>query len=257
MDKYNLIIIPGFGMNSSLSEGLLKFLNEHFNVYFIKFPGFTKDIPPLKEFNVATISEYTRKQIDKLNLKSYYIGSVSLGFCISQNLNFPKGCEGYIAIHPYINSSGLELSKFLQNSLYILSSILIKMNLANSFFSSRFCRYLFENNPMLLKKHPKSDIDSLLLEIEGKTYFEGVKTILSYKDDIKFDKSLPYVLLANPSDKAVNYQFTTDYFKKESDNLLILDSKWDHFPKDLSYEYFKNNVPENFFERIIKFLKSN
>ena len=92
MSKENLILVPGFPINSLLLRGLTDYFSEYINVYPIDLPGFVQTVPVLSEISLEQYAKFVETQIQSLALESYWLGGVSFGFAvINRSLNSPAG----------------------------------------------------------------------------------------------------------------------------------------------------------------------
>ena len=93
----------------------------------------------------------------------------------------------------------------------------------------------------------------ILNTIDARTFFETALLILEYKKAPMFHK-LPYVLVINPEDKTVNAPYLKRLFKEKIKKLLVINQKFDHFPKDMSAKHFAKELPEKTVKNAIAFL---
>jgi len=220
--------VHSFPTNSIILKGLIEYLNKYCNVYFIDLPGFTKKVPPLKNISLENYSKYLDKKIKSLKIKSYVAAGISFGFLVVNNAKLDKRCKGIIALEPYIDSKSLDMG-FLKKSAYIV--------LADSL--------LFLGLGALLKIKIPSQIDQ-------KTFLKTSSLILKNNDPIKF-KNLPYVLVINKNDGTVNSKYIIKKFNKPSH--LIIHTHMDHYPKNLSKEYFKEMLPKSMLKKMSSYIK--
>ena len=78
MPKENLIIVHSFPGNSILLSGLIEYLNDYFEVYFINLPGFAKSVPPLTEISFKGYVQFIEEKIRGFGLASYWLAGISL-----------------------------------------------------------------------------------------------------------------------------------------------------------------------------------
>ena len=74
MTTENLVLVHSFPTNSILLKGLVEFLNDHFNLYFIDLPGFTQKSPPIQQITIDNYSAYVEKYINNLKIDHYILG---------------------------------------------------------------------------------------------------------------------------------------------------------------------------------------
>lgn len=223
-----MILVHSFPTNSIILKGLIEYLEEYCNVYFIDLPGFTKKVPPLKEITLEAYSNYLDHRIKSLKIKSYIAAGISFGFLVVNNAKLDKRCKGIIALEPYINFKSLNMN-FLKKSVYML--------LADSFLAL--------NLGFLLK-------NKIPLQIDQKTFLKTASLILKNNKSVNF-KNLPYILIINKNDGTVKSNYLLQKFKKTKH--LTVYTAIDHYPKDLSKAYFEKMMPKSMLEKISSYIK--
>ncbi|WP_075432442.1 alpha/beta fold hydrolase [Buchnera aphidicola] len=93
--KINLVFFHGWGLDSNIWTYILTILKPYYNIYFIDFPGFGKNIKePLKNFN-----EISQKILKKLPEKVIWIGWSMGGLMATDiGLKYPERTKGIILI---------------------------------------------------------------------------------------------------------------------------------------------------------------
>ncbi len=250
MKKENLILVHSFPTNSIILKGLTEHLMDYSNVYFIDLPGFTKKVPPLENITLDNYSEYIDKKIKELNLKSYVIGGISFGFWVVNNAKLDNRCRGIMAIEPYIDSKSLSMG-FLKRTTYklMIDSILL-LHLGSKIWKSM----VFHKFYHALGKYPQQAIKTVFEQIDSRTFFETAKMILKNKHEPKFH-NLPYLLLINKQDKTVKGDYVINAFKNHVNDFLVINTSIEHYPKDLSKNYFKDKLPKEIIDRIYGFFE--
>jgi pimeloyl-ACP methyl ester carboxylesterase len=248
MKKENLVLIHSFPTNSVLLSGLIDYLSDYFNVYFIDLPGFTKAVPPLKRISYEGYYDYVEKKIDEFHLDDYLAGGISFGFAIINHLKHGKKCKGIIAIEPFIGLKSLKFS----TSKRILYSFLIQTICTLRLYS------LFWGSPLAakylpkLRGYPPETMMIMFEQIDGRTFFETANILLKDRNEYRFH-DLPYVFVGNKNDRTVNYNYIYETLSRNVTKLLVLNTEIDHYPRDTSKAYFKRMVPKEIFEKMTAF----
>src|SRR5262245_60854535 len=112
MSKENLILVPGFPINSLLLRGLTDYFSEYVNVYPIDLPGFTPTVSALAEISLDQYTKFVETQIQSLRLESYWLGGVSFGFAVINRIQPDIRCKGFVAIEPFLGSASLKMNFF-------------------------------------------------------------------------------------------------------------------------------------------------
>lgn len=250
-EKENLILVNAFYTNSILLRGLIEFLKDHLNLYFIDLPGFSRQSPPLRKVTAENFSEYIQKKINELHLDHYIIGGISFGFYVANKipLSQDKRCKGIIALFPYIDARSLKLRR-RKKILYLavvnflcfsgLSSIIWKNKLTQKF-------------AFWYSSYPPERVKVILDEMDGKTFFETARWILHLNDGVRFHKK-PYILIINKDDQTIRYDYCLQTFQDNVEELFVLDSNIDHYPEDLSKNYIQERFDVEDIQRLFAFV---
>jgi hypothetical protein len=245
MKKENIILVHSFPTNSKILKGFTKFLNGFSNVYFIDMPGFVREKSPIKKITMENFSKHLEKEIKKLNLKRYFLAGISFGFLVVNNANFDKKCKGILAIEPYINSKELKINILKKSFLFIFLTLINTFYLTNLIWRSKIFYDLLE------KTYPKKYLDITIEEINSRTFFKVAKILLMKKEFPNL-KNIPYFLLLNLEDKTINSKEVVDFFKKNTEKVNIICENINHYPEDMSYEYFKKSINEKEIKNLIE-----
>lgn len=250
-DKENLILVNAFYTNSILLRGLIDYLSEHFNLHFIDLPGFSKKSPPLKKVNLGNFSEFIQKKIDELNLAHYIIGGISFGFYAVNNipLEMDERCKGIVAIFPYVDSKSLKLKKSKKILYSAVVNFLCFTRLSSKIWQHRYTKKF----AYWYSSYPPKRVKVILEHFDGETFFQTARLILHNSHGIKFHKK-PYILIINRDDNTINYDYCLKIFEENAPVLFVLHSEIDHFPKDISKDYFQERFSGEDIQRMIAFL---
>jgi len=249
MKKDNLILTHSFPTNSILLRGLIEYLEDYFNVFFIDLPGFTKAVPPLKTITLEGFYKYASDKIEEFALDNYIIGGISFGFSILNNLNHDNKCKGILAIAPFLGRDSLRMSlpKKIAYALFIKGSRLL--NLETLLWSGSFLRTYLPK----LRGYPPGAIDIMMDEIDAHTFFDTANLLLGQDIQIIYHDT-PYVLIANEDDRSVDFQYIHKTLKKNVNRLLVVKIPLEHYPQEISKEYFTARFPQEDIRRILDFL---
>jgi pimeloyl-ACP methyl ester carboxylesterase len=252
--KENLILVHSFPTNSILLAGLIEYLQDYFNVYFIDLPGFTRVSPPLKRITLKSYSRFLEKKITSLKLSSYVIGGISFGFVVvnSARLN-PSACKGILAIEPYINADYLHTG-FVKRYLYMhLIDYILDKKLVSQFWKGKYIDEILS----LFMGYPTDRVKTLREEIEGKTFFVTARHLMTNTQLPVFKKDIPYVLIVNSKDKTIDVKPIIDLFKKNipKQSLRVVQTTLEHYPKDVSRDYFASKMTPAMLRSTLRWLE--
>lgn len=249
--KENFILVNAFYTNSIILHDFLEYLREHFNLYFIDLPGFISNVPPLSDINVDNYTAYVEKKIDELNLDHFIMGGISFGFLIANRIPLNGNCKGIVAITPFINSESLNLHPFRKKAYSLF------VNMADSF---RPTERLWKTTTIRrlarwYSSYPQERVDIILDEMDPKTFFKTSKLILNGNERFMV-QDLPYVLVANPQDSTIKYEYLLKTFRNNINKLLICKTDIEHFPQKICKQYFAERFSEDQIKKITAFLNN-
>lgn len=249
MKKENLVVVHSFPTNSILLGGLIEYLNDYFNVYFIDLPGFTREVPPLSEISFEAYSQFVEGKMGEFGLDSYLVGGISFGFTIVNNIQHDNKCRGMIAMEPYIGPGSLRMG-FLKSVFYntFVKSV-VSLNLSSKVWENK----LFREYLPKLRHYPQDSVDIIFNQIDARTFFETANLIISNKDHSRF-QDFPHILIANKDDRTVDYNYILKTFTENVERLLVINTTIDHYPKEPTKAYFKEKIPEEDVKRIFDFI---
>jgi pimeloyl-ACP methyl ester carboxylesterase len=253
-NKPNLVIIHSFPTNSIILKGFYDFMSDFFNVYPIDLPGFVKKIKPLKNISLKNYADFVEKEIEKFNLKSYWVGGVSFGFSVVNLIKDDKNCKGVIAIEPYLGTENLNIP--LHKRLFYIYTIRM-LGIANAFYkvwhSPLIQQYLLFGSSARFDKK----IKSLLDEMDARTFFETAKILLLNREvDCNFLKR-PYVLVINKDDESIIADKIISRFACQCNDLVIAHTSAEHYPKTITKEYFQRKIKPKEVEKIMDFVNKH
>jgi len=250
MDKENLILTHSFPTNSIILQGLIEYLSDYFNVYFIDLPGFTEDVPPLSDVNFKTLSTFFADKVHEFNLDNYYVGGISFGFIIVNDVEYDKRCKAIFAIEPFLGPKSLNDPAVKRYLALLCLKLICGLNLHNTIWESDLVRRIVTR----IQLYPSRSLEIMFDQIDGWTFFETAKMVISDKRVHQFH-DLPYVLVANKFDQSINYNYVYEILRENVEHLLVINTSIEHYPKDLSKTYFQKNFSEQDLIKTLDFLK--
>ena len=248
--KPHLLLVHSFPTNSVLLHGLEEFLSDFFTVHFIDLPGFHKNIPPFAgEITLQKFSNYLDQKIAELNVEEYIVGGISFGFLVIDNAKLDQRCKAILAMEPYMNTGCLNIS-FWKRIVYIAIVALLKLihlvRLEKRIWRSNwFSKYLQKKSD-----YPKERVETIIDHIDPRTFFAVMGLLMSYHKNPKFH-TLPHFLVGNFEDKTIRFQRVVEIFIKNLHELHIISEPIDHYPKDLTKNYFKARIPSGHIHRML------
>jgi len=237
--KENLVLVNAFLTNSLVLRGLIDYLGNYFRVHFIDLPGFVRDIPPLSKVTLENYAAYVQGQIDGLDLDSYILGGISFGFAVISHLDPNELCKGVVAITPFLNSRWLNLGLFKKSAYSLLVRLTLAFDLPLKIWNHRLFRRVFH----WYSDYPADRIETLLSQMEGRTFFETARLILTHRQPCRF-QNLPYVLVLSHSDRTIKNGPLLELFEKKIDRLKVVRAGIDHYPLEVSEDYFQSRFPQ-------------
>jgi pimeloyl-ACP methyl ester carboxylesterase len=251
VQKENLVLVHSFPTNSILLKGLIEYLNDHFNVHFIDLPGFTKQVPALPKISFEGYSRFVESKIEEFDLESYIVGGISFGFLIVNKAQHGQRCKAIIAMEPYIGPGSLRMGLFKK----ALSRIVIKVVCLFRLWSVVWESNVFRTYWPKLRHYPPGTIDVILDQVDARTFFETADLILSDRRDYEL-QAFPYILIGNKDDRTVNWDHILRVFTEMGERLLVVDTTMEHYPPEMTKEYFRREIPEEQIRRVYRFLSS-
>ena len=248
MMKKNLVIIPALYVNSKILAGLLDYLSRWFNVYFIDLPGFTKRLPCNYEVSFKYYAGFVENEIKKLNLDNYILCGMSFGFGVISEMRLDDKCRGILALEPYVGSSAMKKGVFEKLSSKVFTSSKLALAFADLLWKSPLSGI---SNRVFIKL-PAYILKLVQEELDPKTMLKASYLVLTYKETINFH-NLPHVLVANENDNTINYQYMENLFKHKVESLLILHTDINHFPEDISPQYFESHMSTQTLDSVVDF----
>lgn len=249
--KANLIMLHSFPTNSIVLSGLIEYLSEKFNVYFIDLPGFVKHIPQLNDITLNGYSSFVEDKIEEYNLSDYYIGGISFGYAVISNARLDSKCKGILAIEPYIGKGSLKIGIIRKSIMKVLIKVILFLNLADIIWGSRVLLKIIT----FFGTVPINVITTIFEEISARTFFRTAEIIFNDSISCAYP-DFPYVLMINKNDTTIDCNFISEKFHENVNKLLIVETTIDHFPKDLSAQSFKDKIEADKVNDILSFLST-
>jgi len=248
--KVNLVLVNAFLTNSVVLKGLIDYLSHYFQVHFIDLPGFSRAIPPLPEITLDSFARYVEDRIASLNLDRYLLGGISFGFAVVSRVNADGNCRSMVGIAPYINSRWLNLGLLKKTAYSFLVDLTIVFNLSARLWRHRRFHQIFN----WYSDYPPERIKTLLDQMEGRTFFETARIILRHRGACQFHRK-PYALILSQADRTIKNAPLLRLFEEQVERLKILQVDIDHYPLDISEDYFHRRLPAEKVEEILHFFQ--
>jgi len=248
--KENLVLVNAFLTNSLVLRGLIDYIGKYFRVHFIDLPGFVRDIPPLSEITLENYASYVRCRINELDLDSYLLGGISFGFAVVSHLEPGERCRGVVAIAPFLDSRSLNLGLFKKSAYSLLVRLTLALDLPSKVWNHR----LFHRAFHWYSDYPADRVESLLTEMEGRTFFETARIILTQRRPCRF-QDLPHVLILSHSDRTIKNAPLLELFERKIERLKVVHAGFDHYPLEVSEDYFQSRFSQQDIHDIIVFFR--
>lgn len=252
--KINLILIQAFPANETLSAGIIQYLNNYFNVYFVNLPGFHPNAPAINNVRLEYFVEHVEAKIKQLGLEKYILAGISLGFLVANSITIDKKhCVAILASGPYLGYEYLNFSKLKRLSRMIMLNFILHSGCETKLWNAKFFKSILSN---FLGKKSKEIIKVIIDEVDPKSFFSVGLELLKY-DKLPQFQNIPYILLINPKDSVINFEKTLYAFWQgvETDQLRVIFTKASHYPEDPSYEYFQSTFTNNEIESLFNFVQ--
>lgn len=250
--RENLVLINAFYTNSVILKGLIDFLNDTFNVYFIDLPGFSVDAPPLEDISLEGFARYVRQRIDGLGLEHFVLGGISFGFLVANRIPINGECRGILGITPYLDPKSLKLGRAKRNAYRMVTGFFAATRLSRRLWKTRALRRFAH----FYSHYPSSRVDMILEHMDGQTFFETGRMILKGCHSCAFH-DLPYILIVNRDDATINFEYTTGRFRDQASKLLVVETRIDHYPLEISKEYFQERIGQAEIDRAMAFIREH
>ena len=234
--KPKVVLIPGYGTNRRTFQGLIDYLNEFFEIYFIDLPGFAKEVPPLHEISFQSFGQYIQKELDELNLDSYVLAGVSLGFGVIGQLKLDDRCKAIMGLFPYTNIESINFPFYEKLYLVTGADIISRLKIYDKVFYSEFFHTKF-----LEMGIGQDSLKITLEDMDARTYFETMRLIFQTQDEYHFQHK-PYILIYNPHDNVVNGEYLVKLFHKKTKDPLVIENSVSHLLPELSTTYFRQHL---------------
>lgn len=253
--KPNIIVIQAFPANHTLSEGIIEYLEDFFNVYFIDLPGFHPDIPPLESVTMNGYIKYVNDKVKELDLENFVLAGISFGFLLATKVKITnKKCLAVLGSGPFLGVGYLNFPIIKRGIFKLVVNIADKTGISEVVWQTKIFKEVLIH---FLGNKSKSIIDVIIKEVDPNTFIKTAKILLNYKYKPTFSKDLPYVLLMNPRDTAVSFYKTLETFIDciDSNKLRVIITNVEHYPKNPTYSYFKKSFTPNEIESLFNFVE--
>jgi len=246
--KQNFILLPSFSTNSFILKGLISRLSDYFTVYPLDYPGYRSSKSALDNYSIQSITETLEDYIENLNLNSYIVGGVSMGYLFANNIRENnKNCKGKVAMFPLVSDKCININPLKRSAFKLGLKIIKQFSIYDllwnsSVFKSRFLNEMFPRDILKIMKD----------EIDPKAFFEMANLIIGSKYEIRIDKT-PHILVINESDYAIKSILTIDIFNSKIPNKIVIKSGMPHNPNSLEKKVFSKYLDDSKMKSIVKY----
>jgi pimeloyl-ACP methyl ester carboxylesterase len=248
--KENLVLVNSFYTNSHLLGGLIGYLRERFHVHFIDLPGFALEAPPRDEISLESFVGYVAEKVAGLGLDRYILGGISFGYSVVSRLPRDERCLGVVAIFPFLGRKSLNLKRRKKIFYLLVVGFFDAFRLSSRAWRTRLLRRI----AFWYSSYPPDRVRIILDHMDGRTFFAAGRLILNRKHSPCF-QDCPHVLILNPEDTTIRYDYALDAFSRNVRRLFVLHTDLEHYPVEPSKEYFERRFRESDMERIVDFLR--
>jgi pimeloyl-ACP methyl ester carboxylesterase len=217
-------------------------------VYFVDLPGFTRAVPSLASVSIANYADYAHREISQLGIRSYWVGGVSFGFLVANEMANDKDCQGVLAIEPFFGGDYLSISPIVRSFYAMFADVLLITRTENFIWRSRLTKWMFFDS---IKNHEFAKI--IRDQIDPRTFFETAKIILLHDGVLSFHKK-PYALIINEADDTIAAPKIIVHFNQSVKDGIIIHTTAEHFPKTISKEYFQMHIKPLEVNRLLQFI---
>jgi hypothetical protein len=253
--KPNIVVLQAFPANRNVSSGIIEYMSEYFNVYFIDLPGFHPDNEPLEKATIEGFARYIEHKISEMNLNEYILAGISFGALLANKINLDESKIVFrLNFGPFLGARWLRMSKFKYLKMKTIANSVLRLGVEEYIWnSSQFKGYMARS--MHKTGENKTIVESILAEVEPHTFFSTLKELFSIGDTPLIRGK--QCLLINPSDSAINVNKIIKKYRQEinADDLCIIETKIDHFPRGVSYQYFKDTITQEEVDQIFNFYR--
>jgi len=249
-----MILVQAFPANQTLSEGIIRYLSDYFNVHFINLPGFHPSVPALEVINVETYTRYVERRIAELGLNTYILAGISFGFLVVNSMRIDKSkCLLVLGSGPFLGHDYVEFSKPQRLLAILLLKLVLGLRIEDSVWKPAIFKFTLSK---LLGNKNNKITQTIQREVDPRAFFATGLELLKYRQAPRFQEQLPYVLLINPRDEILKFHKTLDAFWEgvETGLLRVILTAVPHYPADPSYEYFKKVFTKNEVESLLSFI---
>ncbi|MCL4217624.1 MAG: alpha/beta hydrolase [Candidatus Hydrogenedentes bacterium] len=236
--KENLVLVPSFPTNSAILEPVVDYLKEFFNVICIDLPGFHPEQSALHPMSLRAYVRFVENRITQLDVESFILGGLSFGYRIISQVCVDDRCKALLAIGPLLNSESLAMSARRKRFYLGVGRVVEGLRLQNIIWNSAFIRRLIVG-----AGHPTETLHVMFAQVNPRAFFRTARLILEDKEKPMF-QDLPHVIILNQHDRTVRQDRVIAAFRADVNQLLVVDTGMDHYPRTLSRAYFEEHMPE-------------
>lgn len=250
-DKEHLVLVNSFYTNSVLLRGFVDYLSDHFHVHFIDLPGFALNAPPAKDVSLESFCRYVEDKIAVLGLEEYILAGISFGYTIVSRLRRDPRCKGVVAVFPFLGKKSLNLKRKKKAFYILVVNFFEAFGLSGRVWRTRLLRKF----AFWYSSYPPERVRIILDHMDGRTFFAVSRIILRRRHEARF-QDRPHVLILNPGDHTIRYDYTLRAFSENVRDLFVLHTGLDHYPVHTDKDHFRGHFREEDLRRIVDFLNN-
>lgn len=247
--KENLVLVHSFPTNSILLAGLVEFLGDYFEVHFIDLPGFTRRVKPLRRPTIEGFATHLEERIAELGLARYVLGGISFGYLVVSHARVDSRCRAILALEPFLGIRSLYMKGPKRLFAASFARAVASLGLGSTIFGSRRWR-----QRLLRRGYPEERVDVMCREIDARTFFATAALLATHCAPLRFHP-LPLVLMVNHEDRTINAEDVAAVFAAHVDDLLVVETTVDHYPRTPDKDYFRKHVPPDRLADVLRFLE--
>lgn len=250
--KRNLILVQPFPANSEMSKGIIEFLSQYFNVYYVDLPGFIPAQKPLPKIRFDDFVAFIEARIGQLNLDQYILGGISFGGLLVNHVKVDQRCEAILAAGPFLGYKYLQIDSGRRVFLLSILNTIIRLDLEDEIWNSKQSRALLQ----FLMEKDSGTVEQILEMVDPKTFIHTARMLLEYDDQLKFQE-LPYILALNPDEEVVKFKETLKAYRDNisNENLRVILTHLPHYPLEPTYEYFNKAITGEEIDNLLGYIK--
>lgn len=233
-----LILLHSFPTNSTILAGFIAFLADHFSVLPVDLPGFRIGSEPLAPATHVGYAEDLQTVIDRFGDIPFVLAGISYGYYVLTHLRNFRRCVAIVAIEPFVGTEFLRASRTARSAASFLLGIASRLGVHTLLRLPAARRLVFR-----LGGIPDNVLSCIAREIHPRALFETAALILR-SSPIAAIPRIPHIIVINPGDSTIDARRTLAHFDGMNPrDRSVIETTLEHFPRDLSKEYFVREIP--------------